>query len=476
MYIPILRWAESLVAPCILVWMTWSAATHAMPLPDRELVAITAVTVIDVEHGRSIGPRTVLVDDGRIIAIVAPSEAVVPADAQRVDGRGRFLVPGLVDMHVHLFNLQRPPNDWAFPLFVVNGVTGVREMNAKPADMAMVHRWRKGLDDGDLIVPRILAAGVPIRASLPVAAANQVEAAAGTGADFIKIFSEISVSQWRATLGASRAHSLPVAGHVPAGVSLLVAAAAGQSSNEHLMQVFEACSSAEAQLLEERSDVQGEALVAMRDKQEAQVLDTFDRRTCRRIGKALSATAQVQIPTLVLNYQESIRSLRPSLSDDARWRYLRADERARWERLLTSIAVEEHAAAKRRWPVARQIVSVLHRAEVPMLAGTDAPMPEIYPGFSLHDEMALLVKAGLTPREALRSATFLPAKFLGVAATMGSVAVGMRADLVLLDADPTKDIRNTRRIHAVMLDGRLLRRDMLDAVLEEAASIQSPST
>jgi len=112
----------------------------------------------------------------------------------------------------------------------------------------------------------------------------------------------------------------------------------------------------------------------------------------------------------------------------------------------------------------------MHDAGVTILAGTDSPMPGVYPGFSLHEELSLLVESGLTPVEALRAATLAPAEFLGIAGTSGSVAVGKRADLVLLDADPTKDIRNTRRINAVFLDGRLLRRADLDALLEQAAN------
>ncbi|MFZ0870846.1 MAG: hypothetical protein WAM90_08970, partial [Rhodanobacter sp.] len=154
------KWMVSLVTPCILAWLACVVVVQAMPLPQRQAIAITGVTVIDVERGRSMGPRTVIVEDGRIVAIVAPRDAHIPASAQRVDGRGRFLIPGLVDMHVHLFNLSshRPPNDWSFPLYVANGVTGVREMRGDIASMLLVNRWRKDLDDGELAAPRILAA------------------------------------------------------------------------------------------------------------------------------------------------------------------------------------------------------------------------------------------------------------------------------------------------------------------------------
>jgi imidazolonepropionase-like amidohydrolase len=174
----------------------------------------------------------------------------------------------------------------------------------------------------------------------------------------------------------------------------------------------------------------------------------------------------------VLAHEESVRqSRRPEA--DPRLRYLRADERQRWERLLAGAGIADEALARLRWQTARRIVSTFHRAGVIVLAGTDAPMPGVYPGFSLHEELALLVEAGLSPRAALRAATLRPAQFLGRATTAGSVEVGKQADLVLLDADPTRDIRNTQRIRAVVLDGRLLTREAIDALLEDAARVHT---
>jgi imidazolonepropionase-like amidohydrolase len=255
-------------------------------------------------------------------------------------------------------------------------------------------------------------------------------------------------------------------------VALLDAAAAGQRSNEHLMQAYEACSSIEAQLLQERRGFEGEALSARRDAQEARALAAFDSGACRRTSKALAAVHQAQVPTLVLANEDSMPEGGPP-SADPRWRFLRADEHTRWESFLAGYTAADAALAKRRWPVARRIVSAMHQAGVPIMAGTDSPMPGVYPGYALHEELALLCEAGLSAREALRSATLAPAEFLGIAADAGSVAVGKRADLVLLDADPSKDIRNTRRINAVLLDGRLLRRDSLGALLDAAAGAQA---
>jgi Amidohydrolase family len=378
------------------------------------------------------------------------------------------LIPGLVDMHVHLFNRSRPPNTWAFPLFVANGVTSVREMSARPESLSLVKGWRAAAARGELLAPRVVAAGVAVHVRSSDDVARQIALAADGGADFIKIFSDVSFSSWQNIISAAGARSLPVVGHVPASVSLLAAAAGGQQGNEHLMQAFEACTPIEQELLSSREALEEDALVACRDAQEARVLGAFDQATCDRVAAALAATGQIQTPTLILALLEARSEARSgdlSPSSDPRWPTLRPDEQARWLRILGSITPEERAVAAQRWPVARRITSTFARAGVPILAGTDAPMPRVYPGFSLHEELEALVMARLSPAAALRAATLTPAAVLGLSEVAGSVTVGKRADLVLLDADPLRDIRNTQRIHAVILDGRVLTRSALDALI-----------
>jgi hypothetical protein len=424
----------------------------------RPALAIEDVAIVDVARGRTLPHRTVVVEDGRITAVARAGRAAVPTGAVRIDGRGRTLVPGLVDLHVHLFNNSsgRPPNDWALPLFVAHGVTGVREMNARPENAPVLARWRAGLEAGTLVAPRVLSVAMPVRGPVDAVDANL---AAATGATAIKVFSPVPADQFAATLEAARARGLPVVGHTPATVPLLEGARRGLATNEHLMQAYEACSTREVAVIAERAaSADVEATVAT---QEPAVLAAFDARRCRAVARALARTGEPQVPTLILDAapRDGRYAAHPL------WPALREDEQARWRRNLDPMTDADRALERRRGEVSRRIVRIFRDAGVPLLAGTDAPMPEDYPGLSLHEELAQLVAAGLTPAEALRAATLGNARALGLDGELGSIAAGRRADLVLLDADPLRDIANTRRIHAVVLDGRLLRRADLDALL-----------
>lgn len=438
----------------------------------RRTLAIENVAVVDVVRGRIVSPRSILIVDGRIAKIGEPSAVTVAADAVQIDGRGRFLMPGMVDMHVHLFNnaTHRPPNDWMFPLYVVNGVTGVREMSTLPQQLQRVADWRAAVARGELIAPHILAAGVPVNGESEPIVRQQVRDARVAGADFIKVFSGVERSQWRAILDEARRLRIPVCGHIPAAISVLEAARAGQRSDEHLTQVYEACSSKEKSFLASRQGLKTDEFLKLRDTQEADVLESYDQQVCNRIAASLAKTAQVQVPTLTLAHFEA-RGDRVQFRDDPRWRYLRPDERERWEKILAEELDKKMVAA--RWEVSREITKTLHHAGVRILAGSDSPMPLVYPGWALHKELELLVEAGLTPAEALRAATIGPAEFLGLSKNSGTIEVGKNADLVLLDADPLREIHNTQRIIGVILNGRWLSRADLDALLDSAANASS---
>ncbi len=422
-------------------------------------LVIVDVTVVDVVNARQMGKRSVLIENGRITAIGKTVNS--PADAVRVDGRGKYLIPGLIDMHVHLFNnaSHRPANEWAFALFVANGVTGVREMLSLPEQMPQIARWNDTYQSS-LIAPKILAAGVSVNGETAQAVRQQVRIAKQSGAGFVKVFSEVPAAQWQAIIDEADKQQLAVDGHVPTQVAWQEAALAGQRTVEHLMQTFEACSSIETRVLASRRDLDGDASVSLRDTQEREVLSRFDTARCRRAAKTVAATHQYQTPTLVLNYFESKPSTDFTL--DYRWALLREDEQARWRRNLAPRTAQDMALAELRWKTSCRIVRTMAAAGLPLLAGTDTPMPLVYPGYSLHDELELLVTCGLSNVKALQAATINPAKVLKLESTVGSVAIGKRADLVLLNTDPLRNIRNLRDVHAVVLDGKLLRRADLD--------------
>jgi imidazolonepropionase-like amidohydrolase len=449
-----------------------AAAQGSAETPARPMIAIESVGVVDVERGEIVSPRTIMIVDGRIDAIGEPAAISIPPEAVRVDGHGRYLMPGLVDMHVHLFNnaTHRLPNDWTFPLFVANGVTALREMAAGPADMPTVRGWRAAAARGDLVAPHVLATGVAVNGDSLHAARLQVREAHAAGADFVKVFSPLQEPHWRAIVEEARALQIPVCGHIPAAMTLLVAARAGQCSNEHLTQVYEACSSSEARSVRARRGLDGRRVVQLSDAQERDVLENFDQRVCDRTAASLAATAQAQVPTLVLPHFE-VRGSAKNFRDDPRWPYLRSDEQERWVEILAKCPADSVQMATQRLEVSRNIVKTLHTAGVRILAGTDAPMPLVYPGFALHKELELLVDSGLSTADALRAATIRPAEFLGIAEISGSIALGKRADLVLLDENPLGKISNTERIRAVVLDGRLLHRADLDGLLSGAADV-----
>ncbi len=449
--------------------MALSLCAGAMNIARAETWVIADIAIVDLTRDRPPTVRTLVIEDQRIVAVLAPDDARIPRDAPRFDGRGRYVLPGLIDMHVHLFNLssRRPPNTWTFPLFLAAGVTGVREMNTDAEGLALIGQWREQSARGELLAPRMLAAGIAVRGNSPAQARRQVDAAVAAGADFIKVFSQVPAPQYRAIIHEARRRHVPVEGHAPETLPLLDTTRAGQRTVEHLTQVFEACSRVDEEVIADR--VAG--VDAGHD--EARVLNAFDAGRCKRVARELAKHSQAQVPTLMLPYIEATREQRHPF-EDPRFRYLRPDERERWHRFLTPMTPNEQTLARQRWAVARKIVATLHRAGVTLIAGTDAPMPEVYPGFGLQEELRLFVAAGMTPREALYAATLAPARLLGREADLGPIAPGRFADLLVLDADPTRDLSTLGRIAAVVIDGRLLRRADLDEMLEKAARDSRP--
>ena len=454
-------------------------STTALAQSDGSVV-ITNVTVIDVESGQRRPGLSVVVTGPRITRVgsVAPNEF---PGARRLDGTGKFLIPGLWDFHVHsaypgLINAMSP-------LYVANGVTGVREMFGM---MASVKAWRSDVAKGAIAGPRIYAAGHildgpnPIwpgsaSAKTPADARRLVDSLQAAGADFIKVYSLLPRDVFLAIAEQAKAKRISFQGHVPEAVDFREASNAGQRTMEHLTGMSLACSSKEAEFRAARAGALGDQQAWRRvaAQQGPAIRDSYDPARCAELFALLKKNMSWQVPTLVVNHNmayldDSTLGLDPRLKYIPK--YLSSGWNPKTDFRLRDRTPEQWAGAKKNYELQVRMVGEMYKAGVPILAGTDVLNPYCLPGFSLHDELAYLVQAGLTPIDALRSATLNPARFLG-ADSLGTIAANKVADLVLLDADPLADIKNTTRINAVVANGKLYDRAALDALLASAEKL-----
>ena len=411
-------------------------------------VAFTHVTIVDGSDSIPRAEQTVIVRGNRIVSVDPDRAARVPAGARVVDGRGKYLVPGFWDMHVHT---AITGGRELLGLYVANGVTGVRDM---AGDWSMLTSWRRDIGTGRLVGPRIVASGpyleggdVPIPHLL---ARNAAEARAGVDSlvaldvDFIKVHSQLNADTYFATARRARERGIAFAGHVPRVVGSEAASDSGQRSIEHLLAIPAECTPADSIALAPRFSVQG-ALGRCSSENLAPLYAKFVRNGTW-VTPTFTAQYEVAVwPTRAVPGD----SLAPYLPESVR-RYV-----AQIFPMPDSIPPNADSVGRAMFEKRLRQVATMHRAGVSILTGTDAPLRNSPPGFGLHEEFLLLTRGGMTPFEVLRAATLEPARYFGMVDSAGTIAPGKLADLVLLDANPLRDIRNTRRIVAVMANGRL---------------------
>jgi Amidohydrolase family len=450
-------------------------------------LAIQHVAVIDATGHAPKPDQSVLVEGDRIVSIRSSKKAHIPPRAIVIDGTGRFLIPGLWDMHVHGASDERAP--WSQLLFIANGVVGVRDMSGPPD----AHTWRASqasktdpspsiylgspiVDGPNPVWPDSLVAGDDARGREIVDQQQQ------RGADFIKVYSRLPRSVYFAIAAEANARGIPFEGHVPESVTASEASNAGQRSIEHLTRVAESCSktgdSIDAELQRQQALFRAPGITLAQKiafgkeiiRLDLRIIDTFDKSTADSLFRLFVKNGTWQCPTLTL-LRAQIDD--PLPKDDPRLKYLSKDVRAKWDAgYYKGVPPEPRAAivhlAQLQFEEARKLVGLMYRARVPLLAGTDTMNPQCFPGFGIHDELALLVEAGLPPMAALQAATRNAAQFMRQADRLGTVQRGKIADLVLLDKDPLADIHNTRAIRAVVVHGKLYTRAELDAMLAKA--------
>ena len=461
-------WLSAPIALCLLL------TTVSTTEPKSAPIVITHATIINPGTSSVQANRTVVITGDHITSISETEQFQAPKNARVIDATGQYLIPGLWDMHVHsAFGDWFPGGrDIILPLFIANGVIGARDMGG---DTPILLKWRKEIADGRIIGPRMVISGPMLDGYLPdgklrfpssVAITTPASAVAAVdllktqGVDFIKVQSVISHDAYLAAAAEAHRKGLPIVGHVPDKVRIEEVVEAGQKSIEHLMGIFEGCST------EEDKFIKGEGSLKL-------LVTTQDQQRCDSLIKLLSQNQTWQVPRLAwqrggtfldqrdLQHQPLDKYV-PAYWRDVTWRHF--TEQMMPDLLRDPLELRQDYFARNL-----QMVGAMHRAGVPFLAGTDtAPGVYIMPGFSLHDELANFVEAGFTPMESLETATSNPAKFLGMEASFGAVEPGKIADLVLLGANPLKDIRNTQKINAVVADGRLFDRVALDQILASA--------
>lgn len=469
-----------LLAVCLAVSvLSFSGAAQDSPPPRPEEWFLTHVTVIDVRTGNEQPESTIRFQQDRIREVNSGSRKL-PPNAKEVDGRGAFVIPGLWDMHAHAL-IEDPPQTY-FRMMIANGVTGFRDMGG-PYSGKRVQELRQQIADGKLLAPRFIAAGPIVDGpkpiwpfSIAVTGADDGRAAVdkvrSEGFDFVKVYDGIPRAAYFALATEAKEKKLPFAGHLPGEVTALEASNAGQKSLEHLNGIAAGCSPRETELIERRARAEAQQNRAEENALWDLAITTYDETKAAQLFAAFVRNRTWQAPTLVVLHQFSMYR-DSTLQNDPRMKYVTPEWKKQWDP-TTDFRFKDYT--DNDWQYLKRVVEFrsskltreMHSAHVPFLAGTDIPNPYTFAGFSLHDEIALLVKAGFSNLEALQTATLNPAVFLDRQEELGTIEPGKLADLVLLGADPLKEISNTRNIRAVVVAGRYLDRAALDKLLAEA--------
>ncbi|HSQ54661.1 MAG TPA: amidohydrolase family protein [Gemmata sp.] len=468
----------------LLLCVSSSSFARDNERPAKAILVIRGVTIIDVARGTTLEAMTVVVEDDRITEVGKVDAVAIPKNAMVIEVKGKLLIPGLWDMHAHV------EAEAILPLFVGNGVTGVRHMFTGSPLNPPVKDWGKEVARGKRIGPRIVAttraidglngdkpaaAGHPIVATTPEEGRAAVKTLRDAGDDFVKVYPFLNPEVFFAVLdeAARGPRKLPVAGHVPHLVSAAEASDRGMRSMEHCYGVLLCCSKEEEKLRKElAAAVKSGAMVgdtldstgAWRNQVKA--MDSYDPTRAAELFKKFVKNDTWQVPTLIS--RKTWASLGdPKFTDDPRKAYLPLHVRTTWFQRMKGGGVQfplfgdirlspgDLANQKLLFQAHMKLVGAMNKAGVKILAGTDTPVPYCFPGSGVHDELELLVKAGLTPAEALRTATLNPPIFLDRLRDHGTVEKGKLADLVLLEANPLEDINNVRKIETVILGGRL---------------------
>ncbi len=481
--------AITLIAKTLTLVLGLTPGTPASFAPQRPAqeprIAIVDVNVIPMDRETVLPRHTVLVEGARILSVGPSEQVTIPEGAKRVDGRGKYLIPGLVDMHVHFGG---PEDEDLLLLHLAGGVTTVQSMHGSPFHLELRERLAKGM-----LGPRMFTTGPTTareRTHTPAEAVELVNRQKAAGYDAIKMYGDgtdtMSWETYQTLIRTAHQQGLRVVGHAPRNLPFAAVLDAGQDSIDHMEEVVYTSKPIQEQMgslvrLQFSSGQPAEI-----ERQLASLDDLVERLqpAARALAAEASRAGLVFTPTLI-TFETIWRQTTPEYSQmltaDAMQR-IHPVMRAKWgparnryrtgswrDRLPIMSQVLEKS-----FEVQRLLVRELHRAGVPVLAGTDAPLTFVHPGVSLHRELVLFVGCGLSPFDALRAATLAPARELEIESEQGTVASGKIANLVLLEENPLDDIRHVSSIAGVFRNGRWLPKQELDELVRRITSRYEP--
>lgn len=430
---------------------------------------IQNVNIVDVKTGSILQGSSVGIDDDKISEIYK-SNVTASEKTKIINGSGKYLIPGLWDMHTHYFWNYTSSN----PALIANGVTGIREMWG---NMDIIKMVRTQTAAGKMIAPDIYSAGAIIDGIPPIwpgsasvgtseEAEIEVEKQVQEGVDFIKVYSRLNKDTYKTIAAKSKAANIPFAGHIPSSISIWEAMEAGQHSSEHMYGILEAASSDPEKLAAQPSPFSQESMQLM--------IDSFDETKFDSLATVMAKSNMWLSPTLTV--LRSIANLNDStFLKDSRLKYVPAFMTASWnpsnDFRFKNRPASFYEASKKKFKFQLSLIGKLASKGVKIIAGTDYSNPYCFPGFSLHDELALMVEGGMSTLQALQAATLNAAIFQGKESEFGTIENGKLASLVLLNANPLEDIKNTQKIEVVVLRGKVFERNALDELLVTAQTL-----
>ncbi len=444
------------------------------------------VIIVDPLEGLKIN-QTVVISAGKISMVKNAEDLTIPTKAKKIDGKGKFLIPGLWDAHVHFAYIEELA-PYMFNMFLANGVTSVRDTGGKTA---FVKRWKDKSQANRETSPRVMMAG-PLLDGMPnvydgsdaghpplsvglsdeAAVEKMVADLIASDVDLLKAYEMLTPEQFRKVTELGKANGLKVTGHVPLSMDVIGASNAGMNSMEHLRNLELSCASNSDELLAKRKqllfdgkkDPGGILRSRIHNAQRENAVENYDEQVADKVLATLSKNQTWQIPTITLNTNFATKAF-----DAPEWRagfkYLPDSIAKVWKESADQFVqapVPPFRLKFKDWQM--NMIKKIHEHKIDIMAGTDCPIFFLTPGPSRHSELENLNAAGLSPLEVLKTATINPARYFNMEEELGSISENKIADLVLLSANPLDDIRNTRKIEGVIKNGKYYNQTDLEAL------------